>query len=127
MNKDRSNYIWDERLRHHMPEEMKDEVLDLYQDCFDYSPYKEHDKIMAFVTKCFIERSKQLEEKISIAQVKMKWGILTIYYDGCYDPYLNEIVNTANEMAKTVSRKIAETYGKGGPWNRKILQPIKSK
>jgi len=127
MNKDKSNYIWEDRLRHHMSEEMKGEVLELYRDCFGYSPYKEHDKIMAFVTKCFIERNKQLKEKANIVQVKMKWGILTIYYDGCHDPYLNEIVNTANEMAKTVSRKITETYGKGGPWNRKILQPIKSK
>jgi len=127
MNKDKSNYMWEDRLRHHMSEEMKGEVLELYRDCFDYSPYKEHDKIMAFVTKCFIERNKQLKEKANIVQVKMKWGILTIYYDGCYDPYLNEIVNTANEMAKTVSRKITETYGKGGPWNRKILQPTKGK
>ena len=126
MNKYKNDYVWNDRMCLHLPYEMTVEVIDLYRDCFDYSAYREYDYIMAFVTKCFITRNKQLDHQRTIAQVKMKFGFLTIYYDGGRDPYLDEIVNTAAKMAKQIKAKIQKQYGKGGPWNRKILQPTKS-
>jgi len=126
MNKKDKDYVWAERMRHHLPMEMQFSVISLYRNCFDYSPYREYDHIMAFVTKCFIERNKNLEHERTIAQVKMKFGFLTIYYDGGSDPYLDEIVNTAAKMAKQMQIKVHKQYGKGGPWNRKILQSTKS-
>jgi hypothetical protein len=121
MKNNRYNHIWSERLCYHLSKELEDEVYDLYDGCFQYSPYREYDEIMAFVTKCFIERNRQLDYKRTIVQVKMKFGLLTIYYEGGRDPYLDEILTTAIKMAKVVSKKISETYGKGGPWNRKVL------
>ncbi len=35
----------------------------------------------------------------------MKWGFLTIYYDGGKDPYLDEIINTATKMAQQVKKE----------------------
>ena len=122
-----NEWVWNRRMKDHFPESMKKEIIDLYDGCFDYSCYREYDEIMVFVTKCFIERNKQLDQKVTIVQVKMKFGMLTIYYEGKYDPYLVEITNTATKMAAGISKKIERLYGKGGPWNRKILQPAKSK
>ena len=90
---------------HHLPYEMMVDVIDLYRDCFDYSDYREYDYIMAFVTKCFIDRNKQLEHQRTIAKVKMKFGFLTIQYDGGSDHDLEEIVNKAAKMAKQIQAK----------------------
>jgi len=122
-----NNFIWEDRLKYYFPEEMEEEVLKIYDGCFDYSPSLEYEEIMSFVTRCFIQRNKQLDYKRTIAQVKMKFGFLTIYYDGGTDPYLDEIINTAVKMAQQIKIKIEKQYGKGGPWNRTVLQPIKSK
>ena len=122
-----NNFIWEDRLKYYFPEEMEEEVLKIYDGCFDYSPSLEYEEIMSFVTRCFIQRNKQLDYKRTIAQVKMKFGFLTIYYDGGADPYLDEIINTAVKMAQQIKIKIEKQYGKGGPWNRTVLQPIKSK
>ena len=127
MKKYKNDYIWNDRMCHHLPYEMMVDVIDLYRDCFDYSAYREYDQIMAFVTRCFIDRNKQLEIQRTIAQVKMKFNFLTIYYDGGQDPYLDEIVNTAAKMAKQIQAKINKQYGKGGPWNRKILHSVKDR
>jgi multimeric flavodoxin WrbA len=83
---------------------------------------------MAFVTKAFLDRNRQLEmeERRYIVQVKMKWGFLTIYYDGGRDPYLDEIINTAAKMAQQVKKKLDEQYGRGGFRHRTILSPNKS-
>ena len=119
-------YVWGIRLHKNLPEDYKEEVALIYQNCIEYSCDKEYDEIMTFVTKAFVERNRQLEENVTMCQVKMKWGYLTIYYDGGRDPYLDEIVNTAAKMAKQIKAKLQKQYGKGGPWNRKILQPTKS-
>tara|TARA_Y100000034_G_scaffold133955_1_gene201047 strand:- start:695 stop:1066 length:372 start_codon:yes stop_codon:yes gene_type:complete len=121
-----NNFIWENRMVHHLPKEMEKEALQIYDGCFDFSSYREYDEIMAFVTKCFIERNRNLDYKRSIVQVKMKFGFLTIYYEGGSDPYLDEIINTAVKMAQQVKTKIEKQYGKGGPWNRKVLQSTKS-
>ena len=83
---------------------------------------------MAFVTKAFIDRNRQLgmDNRRGIVQVKMKFGFLTIYYDGGKDPYLDEIINTATKMAQQVKKKIDEQYGRGGWRHRKILHTNKS-
>jgi len=127
MNKYKNDFVWNEILCHHLPEDMMIEVIDLYKNCFDYSPDRDYNQIMAFVTKCFIDRNKQLEEKRTIAQVKMKWGYLTIYYDGGHDPYLDEIIKTAGNMGEQLSYKISKQYGKGRRWNRKILHSVKDR
>ena len=127
MKKYRNDYVWNDRMCHHLPYEMMVDVIDLYRDCFDYSAYREYDHIMAFVTKCFIDRNKQLEDKRTIAQVKMKWGYLTIYYDGGRDPYLDEIIKTAENMGEQLSYKISKQYGKGRRWNRKILHTVEDR
>jgi len=121
MKNNKDNNVWNDRLRHFLPDEFEHDVFELYDGCFDYSPYREYDEIMAFVTKCFIQRNKQLDCRRTIVQVKMKFGFLTIYYEGGTDPYLDEILVTANKMAVNISKKISEIYGKGGPWNRKVL------
>ena len=126
MNKYRNDYVWNDRMCPHLPYEMMVDVIDLYRDCFDYSAYREYDHIMAFVTKCFIDRNKQLENQRTIAQVKMKFGFLTIYYDGGKDPYLDEIINTATKMAQQVKKKIDEQYGRGGWRHRTILSTGKN-
>ena len=79
---------------------------------------------MAFVTKAFIDRNRQLgmDNRRSIVQVKMKFGFLTIYYDGGRDPYLDEIVNTAAKMAQQIKNKIDEQYGRGG-WKHRTILP----
>jgi hypothetical protein len=104
-----------------MSEVYKEEVGTMYQNCIEYSCDKEYDQIMAFVTKCFIDRNKQLDENRTMGQVKMKWGFLTIYYDGGCDPYLDEIINTASKMALQTKTKLDEMYGKGGFRHRTIL------
>jgi len=119
-------YVWDMRLSKYLPEDYEEETVIIYQNCFDYSCDNEYDEIMGFVTKAFVERNRQLDENRTIAQVKMKFNFLTIYYDGGHDPYLDEIVNTAAKMAKQIQAKITKQYGKGGPWNRKILHSTKS-
>lgn len=127
MNKYKNDYVWNDRMCHLLPYEMMVDVIELYRDCFDYSAYREYDQIMAFVTKCFIDRNKQLDHPRTIVQVKMKFNFLTIYYDGGHDPYLDEIVNTAAKMAKQIQAKMHKQYGKGGPWNRKILHSVKDR
>ena len=83
---------------------------------------------MGFVTKAFIDRNRQLgmDNRRGIVQVKMKFGFLTIYYDGGRDPYLDEIINTAIKMAQQIKNKIDEQYGRGGWRHRTILSPNKS-
>ena len=116
-------YVWGMRLKNHLPEDYKEEVIIIYQNCIDYSCDKEYDGIMAFVTKAFVERNRQLDENRTIGQVKMKWGYLTIYYDGDRDPYLDEIINTASKMAHATKVKLDEMYGRGGFRRRKVLHP----
>jgi hypothetical protein len=117
----KNDYIWTERLSDFMEPVYEEEVVNLYENCFDYSPYRELDEIMAFVTKCFIFRNRQLITKAVIAQVKMKWGYLTIYYDGERDPYLDGVIKMAEQMASKISRDVWEDHRKGGIRNRKIL------
>ena len=116
-------YVWGTRLRHNLPEDYKEEVALIYQNCIEYSCDKEYDEIMTFVTKAFVERNRQLEENVTIGQVKMKWGYLTIYHDGGRDPYLDEIIQTASNMAESTKKKLDEMYGRGGFRRRKALQP----
>mgnify|MGYP001195235028 CR=1 FL=1 len=116
-------YVWGMRLKSHLPEDYKEEVIVIYQNCIDYSCDKEYDGIMAFVTKAFVERNRQLDENRTMGQVKMKWGYLTIYYDGDRDPYLDEIINTASKMAHSTKVKLDEMYGRGGFRRRKVLHP----
>tara|TARA_Y100000592_G_scaffold68229_1_gene106072 strand:+ start:22 stop:411 length:390 start_codon:yes stop_codon:yes gene_type:complete len=123
MNKNKYDYVWDKKMKQHLPQDYELECISLYRNCFDYSPIEHYDEIMVFVTKAFIERNRQLgmEERRHIAQVKMKWGYLTIYYDGGRDPYLDEIINTASKMAESVKSKLDKMYGHGGFRRRKVL------
>ena len=123
MKKFINDNIWNERLCKHLEPELEQEFNYLYQDCFQFSPREEVLDTMAFVTKCFLERNKQLEEPRLIVQVKMKWDLLTIYYDGGHDPYLSEMVKMAAEMATQTLLKVDKQYAKGGFRHRKILQP----
>ena len=98
--------IWDTRLKYYMDPECREDVLKIYKDCYDYTPYVELDEIMAFVTKCFIDRNKDLSEPRTILQVKMKWGYLTIYYDGAPEPFLDEIIRMAENLSQPISRDV---------------------
>mgnify|MGYP003154670862 FL=1 len=110
---------------HHLDSSYQLECISLYRNCYDYSPIEHYDEIMAFVTKAFIDRNRQLgmENRRDIVQVKMKWGYLTIYYDGGRDPYLDEIINTASKMAESIKGKLDKMYGTGGFRRRKVLHP----
>jgi len=116
-----NRWIWDDRLAKHLDNSYEVEAIELYKDCFDYSPYRELDEIMAFITKCFVERNRAFVLNRTIAQVKMKWGYLTIYYDGERDPYLDGVIKMAEQMASKISRDVWEDHRKGGLRNRKIL------
>ena len=128
MKKYKNDYVWNEKMCHHLDSSYQLECISLYRNCYDYSPIEHYDEIMVFVTKAFINRNRQLgmENRRDIVQVKMKWGYLTIYYDGGKDPYLDEIINTATKMAQQIKKKIDEQYGRGGWKHRKILHPNKS-
>ena len=125
----KQDFIWNKRMAHYLPKDYELECISLYRNCFDYSPEREYDEVMAFVTKAFIERNRQLglENRRTIVQVKMKWGFLTIYYEGDRDPYLDEIINTAAKMANSIKAKLDKMYGRGGWRHRTILQPNKNK
>ena len=128
MNKYKNDWVWNQKMCHHLDREYELECISLYRNCYDYSPEHFYDDIMVFVTKAFLDRNRQLgmDNRRSIVQVKMKFGFLTIYYDGGKDPYLDEIINTASKMAQQVKKKIDEQYGRGGWKHRKILHPNKS-
>ena len=128
MNKHKSDWVWSIKMRHHLDKEYELECISLYRNCYDYSPEHFYDDIMVFVTKAFIDRNRQLgmENRRGIVQVKMKFGFLTIYYDGGKDPYLDEIINTAAKMAQQIKMKIDKQYGRGGWRHRTILSPNKS-
>tara|TARA_Y100001973_G_scaffold106001_1_gene181449 strand:- start:2314 stop:2679 length:366 start_codon:yes stop_codon:yes gene_type:complete len=115
------NNIWEQRLKKYMDSKYHEDVLELYKDCFDYSPYLELDEIMAFVTECFIERNKDLSHPRTIAQVKMKWGYLTIYYDGGPEPFLDEIVRMAENLSIDISKEVWARHRKGGLANRTVF------
>ena len=129
MKKYKNDYVWNQKMCHHLDREYELECNSLYSNCYDYSPIEHYDEIMAFVTKAFIDRNRQLkaEEQRQIVQVKMKWGYLTIYYDGGRDPYLDEIINTAAKMGHQVKNKLDKQYGRGGFRHRTILSPNKSR
>ena len=127
MKKHKNDWVWNEIMCKHLPENYELECKELYQDCYDYSPIEYYTDVMVFVTKAFIERNRQLEQKRTIVQVKMKWGYLTIYYDGERDPYLDEVINTVSRMAETIKDKLDEMYGTGGFRRRKILHPSQNK
>lgn len=118
--------IWNTRLKHYMDAKYHNDVLELYKDCFDYSPYIELDEIMAFVTECFIERNKDLSYPRTIAQVKMKWGHLTIYYDGEPEPYLDEIIKMAEKLSLDISKEVWARHKSRGFPNRTILHTTKN-
>ena len=128
MNKTRYDYIWNKKMKKHLGQDYELECISLYRNCYDYSPEEHYDEIMAFVTKAFIDRNRQLgmSERRYIVQVKMKWGFLTIYYDGGNDPYLDEIINMAYNMAQQTKAKLDKTYGRGGFRHRTILHPSKN-
>lgn len=123
MKKQINDWVWNQIMCHHLPQEYEVECIEIYQDCFSYCPAEYITDVMVFVTKAFIERNRQLEEKRHIVQVKMKWGYLTIYYEGGRDPYLDEIINTATKMAETKKDKLDEMYDNGGFRRRTILHP----
>ena len=128
MRENVNDWVWKQKMRHRLDQEYELECISLYRNCYDYSPEHFYDDIMVFVTKAFIDRNRQLgmENRRGIVQVKMKFGFLTIYYDGGKDPYLDEIINTATKMAQQIKKKIDEQYGRGGWKHRKILHPNKS-
>ena len=128
MNKTRHDYIWNKKMKKHLEQDYELECISLYRNCYDYSPEEYYDEIMAFVTKAFIDRNRQLGigERRHIVQVKMKFGFLTIYYDGGRDPYLDEIINTAAKMAQQIKNKIDKQYGRGGWRHRTILSTGKN-
>ena len=124
MNKYKNDYVWTEKMCHHLDSSYELECISLYRNCYDYSPEPYYDEVMAFVTKAFMDRNRQLgmDERRYIVQVKMKWGYLTIYYDGGKDPYLDEIINTATKMAQHVKTKVDKQYGRGG-WRHRTILP----
>ena len=128
MKKYKNDYVWTEKMCHHLDKEYELECISLYRNCYDYSPEPYYNEVMAFVTKAFLDRNRQLdiEDRRYIVQVKMKWGFLTIYYEGGRDPYLDEIINTAAKMAQQVKKKIDEQYGRGGWRHRTILYSNKN-
>ena len=128
MNKRRYDHIWNKKMKNLLPQEYELECISLYRNCYDYSPEEPYDEIMAFVTKAFIDRNRQLgmDQRRFIVQVKMKWGYLTIYYDGGKDLYLDEIIRTASKMADSTKIKLDKMYGRGGFRRRTILHPSKN-
>jgi len=128
VNKYKNDWVWNQKMCHHLDKDYELECISLYRNCYDDSPEHFDDDIMAFATKAFIDRNRQLgmEERRHIVQVKMKFGFLTIYYDGGRDPYLDEIINTATKMAQQTKNKIDEQYSRGGWRHRTILSPNKN-
>ena len=128
MRENVNDWVWKQKMRHHLDQEYELECVSLYRNCYDYSPEHFYDDIMAFVTKAFIDRNRQLgmDNRRCIVQVKMKFGFLTIYYDGGRDPYLDEIINTAAKMAQQIKNKIDKQYGRGGWRHRTILSTGKN-
>ena len=124
MNKYRNDWVWNQKMCHHLDKDYQLECISLYRNCYDYSPEHFYDDIMVFVTKAFIDRNRQLgmDNRRCIVQVKMKFGFLTIYYDGGKDPYLDEIISTATKMAQQTKNKIDEQYGRGG-WRHRTILP----
>ena len=124
----KNEWVWRQKMRHHLNQDYELECISLFRNCYDYSPEHFYDDIMAFVTKAFIDRNRQLgmDKRRSIVQVKMKFGFLTIYYDGGKDPYLDEIINTAAKMAQQIKNKIDKQYGRGGWRHRTILSTSKN-
>ena len=124
MKKYKNDYVWTEKMCHHLDKEYELECISLYRNCYDYSPEPYYNEVMAFVTKAFLDRNRQLdiEDRRYIVQVKMKWGFLTIYYEGGRDPYLDEIINTAVKMSQQVKNKIDKQYGRGG-WRHRTILP----
>ena len=124
----KNEWVWQQKMRHHLNQDYELVCISLFRNCYDYSPEHFYDDIMAFVTKAFIDRNRQLgmDKRRSIVQVKMKFGFLTIYYDGGKDPYLDEIINTAAKMAQQIKNKIDEQYGRGGWRHRTILSTSKN-
>ena len=129
MKEKANDWVWSVKMRHHLDQDYQHECVSLYRKCYDYSPENHYDDVMAFVTKAFIDRNRQLgmENRRCIVQVKMKFGFLTIYYDGGRDPYLDEIINTATKMAQQIKAKLDKTYGRGGWKHRKILYTTKDR
>ena len=118
--------IWERRLKWCMDEKHREDVIELYKNCFDYSPYLELDEIMAFVSKCFVERNKDLSHPRTIVQVKMKWCDLTIYYDGEPDPFLDEIIKMAEKLSIDISKDVWARHRNRGFPNRTILHTTKN-
>ena len=69
-----NDWIWDQKMRHHLGQDYQHECVSLYRKCYDYSPEHFYDDIMAFVTKAFILSTASFVKFISLI-------ILTIFYN----------------------------------------------
>jgi hypothetical protein len=85
MNK--NEQIW-EILSKHLDESYKEYVLDIFDQCFDYSPLNAWNSAIADLIKLMESRSKWIDDvDYKVKQVKVKFGSLRFYVEGG-DDYL---------------------------------------
>ena len=125
MKKYKNDWVWNEVMCHHLDKSTKLSVS-IYTKLFMLS-HRNTSLMLWFLSQkhLLIERNRQLEQKRGIVQVKMKWGYLTIYYDGGKDPYLDEIINTAAKMAESKKDKLDKMYDNGGSAIEKYFTQVR--
>ena len=80
-------HIW-VRLQNYLPTDMKEFVLDTFDECFQYSVSRYWDHVIAEVISIMHWRNIQHKEPIKVKQVKSKFGSLRFYVQGYNDDYL---------------------------------------
>ena len=105
----KNELIW-ERLEGHLPPEMRQYVLDLFSDCFDFSIPKYWRHIIADLVMMCYWRTNNYNKLIKIVQVKQKFGALRLYIDGNDD----EFIYGAIQMAELQCARICAHCGSYG-------------
>jgi len=93
--------IWN-RLSKHLNEDKKQFVLDLFSECFDYSPFIPWDKIVAELVSIMHWRQQHFHKKNKVVQVKSKFGQLRFYIEGDGDDYLRGAIKMAEVQCSKI-------------------------
>ena len=92
--KEKNTYVW-ERLSKHLDENRKEFVLEVFEECFDYSPFHSWDKVIADLVTIMYHRKRFYDKHVKVAQVKSKFGGLRFYIEGDTDDYLRGAIKMA--------------------------------
>tara|TARA_R110001583_G_scaffold8195_5_gene39627 strand:- start:16508 stop:16912 length:405 start_codon:yes stop_codon:yes gene_type:complete len=102
MKKDKNIYVW-ERLSEYLDDKMKDFVIDIFDNCFDYSIPKSWDLIIAELVKIIHYRATSCDKKgTKVVQVKTKFGELRFYTEGEHDDYIYGAIKMAEAQAHKI-------------------------